>query len=76
MKVYKYCVYRNNLKWGVMFFAAFDSLGRALMCKEHLQNTGGGCCDVVKKRIDPTTGRPLINNIYNNYKYSEYDLDD
>ena len=75
MKVYKYCVYRNNCVWGVQFFAAFDSLGRALMCKEHLQSTGKGCCDVVKKRIDPTTGKPLRDYISNNYKYSEYDLE-
>ena len=71
---YKYCVYKNNLRDGIQFYAAFDSLGRALICKAWIEQSRGGCCDVVKKRIHPATGTPLKNYTYNNYKYSEYDL--
>ena len=66
---YKFCVFRNNLRDGVQFVAAFDSLEYALMCKEHLQNTGGGCCDVVKKRFLSKYNKPVDNRIYNNVKY-------
>ena len=72
--VYKFCVYKNNARDGVQFVRALDSLPGALSCQEYLQTTGGGACDVVKKRINPATGKPLNNAIYNNYKYSAYDL--
>jgi hypothetical protein len=54
---------------GVQFVRAFDSLSYAIAYKEHLQNTGGGCCDVVKKRFLPGDNKPLHNSIYNNVKY-------
>lgn len=66
---YKFCVYKNNLRDGVQFVAAFDSLNYALECKSHLQNTGRGCCDVVRKRFNPLTLKPFNNSIYNNVKY-------
>ena len=68
--VYKYCVFKNNLRDGVQFVAAFDSLAMALNCKEHLQRARGGCCDVVKKRFLLKYNRPVNNYIYNNYKYN------
>jgi hypothetical protein len=67
--LYKFCVYKNNLRDGIQFVAAFDSLRYALECKTHLQNTGGGCCDVVKKKIHPQTLKPLKNSIFDNIRY-------
>lgn len=71
---YKFCVYKNNARDGVQFVKAYDDLAGALSYQWYLQHTGGGACDVVKKRIDPATGKPVNNSIYNNYKYSDYDL--
>ena len=70
---YKYCVYLNNMCAGVQFVKAFDRLIDALNYKEHLQSVRG-CCDVVKKRFVAGAERPAIEHIYNNYRYSEYDL--
>lgn len=72
--IYKFCVYKNNLRDGIQFVAAFDSLQLALSCKEHLQITRGGCCDVVKKRFSLNQKTPFKTSIYNNYKYHSYDL--
>lgn len=71
---YRFCVYKNNARDGVHFVRAFDSLESALNHQNYLQHTGGGACDVVKKRIDPKTGKPFNNSIWDNYKYSDYDL--
>ena len=71
---YKYCVYYNNVCAGVAFVCAFDSLIDALNKKNAIQNNGGGCCDVVKKRFRAGSDRPETYGIYNNYIYSEYDL--
>jgi hypothetical protein len=73
--IYKFCVYKNNARDGVQFVRAFDSLPGALSYQWYLQmHAGGGCCDVVKKRFLPGSSTPLNNTIYNNYKYSDYDL--
>ncbi len=73
--IYKFCVYKNNMRDGVQFVKAFDSLSGALSYKEYQQfYAGGGCCDVVKKRFLPGENRPEIMSIYNNYKYTEYDI--
>lgn len=69
MYVYKFCVYKNNLRDGVQFVTAFKNLYDALSYKYYLQNTGGGCCDVVKKRFLKNGVKPLIYSIYNNIKY-------
>ena len=71
---YKFCVYKNNMCVGVQFVRAFDSLESALNYQNYVQMTGGGCCDVVKKRIDPGTNKPLNNYIGDNYKYHDYNL--
>ena len=71
-----YCVYKNNMRDGVQFVKALPTLSGALMCKANLEWGNGGCCDVVKKRIDPTTQKPINPYIGDNKKYSEYDLDD
>ena len=70
---YKYCVYFNNCGAGVQFVKAFDRLIDALNYKEDLQRRRG-CCDVVKKRFLINSDKPTTGGIYNNYKYSEYDL--
>ena len=67
--IYKFCVYANNCRDGVKFITAFASLSDALYYKAYLQNTGGGCCDVVKKRFLKGSTTPLVNNIYSNTKY-------
>jgi hypothetical protein len=73
---YKYCVYYNNMCAGVLFIAAFDSLQDALNKKHAIEySPRGGCCDVVKKRIRAGAEQPINNSIYNNYKYSFYDLE-
>mgnify|MGYP003301700481 CR=1 FL=1 len=73
--IYRYCVYYNNMCAGVQFVAAFDSLCDALNKKHAIQySPRGGCCDVVKKRFKPGADRPINSSIYNNYKYSEYDI--
>ena len=74
--IYKYCVYLNNCCSGVRFVCACDGLIEALNKKEQIQNNGGGCCDVVKKRFIIGGTTPIINPIYNNYRYSGYDLPD
>lgn len=66
---YKYCVYKNNMCAGVMFVATHATLTAALRHKEHIQNNGGGCCDVVKKRFIAGQNKPTNNNIYNNTRY-------
>lgn len=71
---YKFCVYKNNMRDGVQFIKAFDSLAGALSYQWYLETNGGGCCDVVKKRFLPGSNKPVNNAIYNNYKYSESDL--
>ena len=71
---YKYCVYYNNLCAGVAFVCAFDRLADALRKKDYIQNSGGGCCDVVKKRFRAGSDQPITKSIYNNYRFSEYDL--
>ena len=72
--LYKFCVYKNNMRDGVYFVRACDSLISALNYQWHLQNTGDGCCDVVKKRINPATGKPFKNYIGDNRRYYEYNL--
>lgn len=72
---YKYCVYYNNMCAGVMFICAYDNLIDALSKKERIQSSGGGCCDVVKKRFYFGSDKPIHGAIYNNYKYSAYDLE-
>ena len=68
--VYKFCVYKNNARDGVQFVAAFDRLPDALKQKRSIENSPrGGCCDVVKKRFAPGATRPMINSIYNCYRY-------
>ncbi len=72
---YKYCVYYNNCGVGVQFVKAFERLIEALNYKEYLQNSGCGCCDVVKKRFKTGGEKPVYNYIGNNYKYNWYDLE-
>lgn len=72
---YKYCVYFNNCGAGVQFLKAFNRLIDALNYKEYLQNSGRGCCDVVKKRFLAGDEKPANIYIYNNYKYYFYDLE-
>lgn len=67
--IYKYCVYYNNMRAGVAFICAFDDLRAALEKKRAIQYSGGGCCDVVKKRFTPGAARPINGYIYNNTKY-------
>ena len=71
---YKYCVYYNNMCAGVAFVCAYNRLIDAMNKKRAIESSGGGCCDVVKKRFTPGADQPIYNNIYNNYKYSNYDL--
>jgi hypothetical protein len=71
---YKYCVFTNNLRDGVIFLCSCDTLPQALNKREYLQYSGWGCCDIVKKRIIPGELFPINESIYNNYRYSEYDL--
>jgi hypothetical protein len=71
---YKYCVYYNNMCAGVLFKRAYNRLTDAMNDKARTESSGGGCCDVVKKRFLPGMDRPMCAGIYNNYKYSEYDL--
>ena len=54
---------------GIQFIKAFDSLPAAIRAKEAIQNSGGGCCDVVKKRVKIGADRPDVIGIYNNNKY-------
>ena len=71
---YKYCVYYNNMCAGVLFKRAYNRLIDAMNDKARTESNGGGCCDVVKKRFMPGSDKPICNSIYNNYKYSDYDL--
>ena len=71
---YKFCVFTNNLRDGVQFLCSCDSLIKALKKRDFLQCDGWGCCDIVKKRFYKGTTTPINKSIYNNYKYSEYDL--
>ena len=71
---YKYCIFSNNLRDGVRFICACDSLIKALNKKEYLQSDGWGCCDIVKKQFLKGATTPVNTSIYNNYRYSEYDL--
>lgn len=71
---YKYCVYKNNMRDGVLFVKSYKSLREALNDKERMQSGGGGCCDVVKKKFVIGASEPTTRCIYGNYKYSEYDL--
>lgn len=71
---YKYCVYKNNLCDGVLFVRSYKSLREALIDKARIQSSGGGCCDVVKKKFVIGASEPTTRSICNNYKYSEYDL--
>jgi hypothetical protein len=59
---------------GVQFVTAFNDLATALTHKRHIEYSGGGCCDVVKKRFIPGQDKPIHNTIYNSYRYSEFDL--
>ena len=72
--LYKFCVYKNNLRDGVQFVKACNTLGDALTLKAWQEYNGGGCCDVFRKRVDPVTKKPLNMYIGDNYHYSEYDL--
>ena len=67
--IYKYCIYKNNMRDGVQFIAAVDNLTDALSKKRAIEYSGGGCCDVVKKRFARGASRPIVKSIYNNYKY-------
>ena len=71
---YKYCVYKNNVCDGILFVRSYKSLREALNDKERIQSSGGGCCDVVKKKFVIGASEPTTRHIYDNYKYSEYDL--
>lgn len=71
---YLYCVFTNNLRSGVQFVCALPTLRQALREKDYLQNSGWGCCDIVKKRFYTGTTTPISRSICNNYRYSEYDL--
>ena len=71
---YRYCVYFNNCGASVQFVKAFNHLIDALNYKEDLQRRHG-CCDVVKKRFEMGAATPINLYIYNNYRYSEYDLE-
>ena len=71
---YKFCVYKNNMRDGVYFVSAHKTLAQALTKKGIIEYSGGGCCDVVKKRFKAGENVPASNYIYNCYKYSEYDL--
>jgi hypothetical protein len=75
MKNYKYlyCVYTNNCCNGVQFLKAFRTLANAWIFKTEYENNHG-CCNVVKKRCDIATGKPLCNWIYDNYKYQLWDV--
>ena len=59
MYKYKYCIYTNNARDGVRFVAAFDTLQQAQREKDRKQATGGGCCDILKKRFSPYSKKPL-----------------
>lgn len=72
--LYKFCVYKNNARDGVQFVKAYDNLAGALSYQWYLQHTGGGACDIVKKRINPATGKPFNMYIGDNRRYYEYDI--
>lgn len=72
--IYKYCIYKNNARDGVQFVAAYSSLYDAHKQKRAIEYSGGGSCDVVKKRFTPGAARPINNSIYNNYKFTIFDL--
>lgn len=72
--VYNFCVYKNNARDGVQFVAAYNSLNDAHKQKRRIEYSGGGCCDVVKKRFRPGAEKPINNSIYNNYKFNIFDL--
>lgn len=67
--VYRYCIYKNNVRDGVRFVASFYDLTNALAARRDIENARGGACDVVKKRCNARDGLPINNNISNNYKY-------
>ena len=67
--IYKFCVYKNNMRDGVQYVTAFKNIYDALSYKNYIQNTGGGCCDVVKKRFLINDAKPINNSIYNNTLY-------
>lgn len=71
---YKYCVYKNNMCDGVLLVRSYNNLRDALNCKERIQSSGGGCCDVVRKKFVIGASEPTTKSICNNYRYSEYDL--
>lgn len=71
---YRYCVYKNNMRDGVLFVRSYNNLRDALNDKERIQSNGGGCCDVVKKKFVIGASEPTTRYICDNYKYSEYDL--
>ena len=76
MKKYKYrfCVYKNNLCDGIRYLRSYRTLGEALRDKAEIEMSGGGCCSVVKKKFLIGKSEPTVVSIYNNYRYSEWDL--
>ena len=71
---YKFCVYKNNMRDGILFVRSCKSLREALAEKARIQSSGGGCCDVVKKKFVIGANKPTTMSICNNYRYSELDL--
>ena len=71
---YKFCVYKNNMRDGILFVRSCKSLREALAEKSRIQSSGGDCCDVVKKKFVIGASEPTTRHIYDNYKYSELDL--
>ena len=71
---YKFCVYKNNMCDGVLYVRSYRTLSEALRDKAKIEMSGGGCCDVVKKKFVIGASEPTTRRIYDNYRYSEYDL--
>ena len=71
---YRYCVYKNNLRDGIRYLRSYRTLGEALRDKAEIEMSGGGCCNVVKKKFLIGSSQPHIVSICNNYRYSELDL--
>lgn len=71
---YRFCVYKNNLRDGIRYVRSYRTLGEALRDKAEIEMSGGGCCDVVKKRFLVGASKPTTMSIYNNYRYHEWNL--
>lgn len=71
---YRFCVYKNNMRDGIYYVRSFKTLREALRNKREIEMGKGGCCDVVKKKFVIGANEPITSNIYNNYRYQDYDL--